>query len=165
MDISKNPLQQQYPSVELAYEIALHSYDVSMQRLDAANANFDKLRSWITTVNLAFFAWALSKEPNTAFDCVFYLGLAIFVTIVVLTMHGKSKDGVLLPDPMLLYKTRLHEDHWTFKKNFVYIAGLDFDENRKFVNKKGRYQIAIFSLLLLEAEVMGIWLGWSPLQR
>ena len=147
-------IEKKYPSVHLAYEIAMKSYDEAMKRSDVADDAIDKLRSWITTVNLAFIAWML---PRLSVNLWFVISIAIFVLIIVLSVLAKSRGALLLPSPRELYNKYLHWSEWEFKKNMTYWAAEHFEKNKAYVAKKARYIVIIFTLFLLEVETMVSW--------
>jgi hypothetical protein len=151
-------LEEQYPSVDLVYDIAKESYEVAMKRLDEANEGFEKLRSWITTITLAFLAWVIPKAPADAYNLLFFSAIAIFILIIFFTIYGKSTKGVIMPNPEKLYDTRLHQDKWTFKKDFIFLAVQDYKKNKNYILLKGKLAVSIFILFLLEATVFGFWL-------
>jgi hypothetical protein len=150
-------LEEQYPAVDLVYDIAKESYSVAMTRIDEANASFDRLRSWITTLTLAFMAWIIPRVQISSIDYHFFAGVAIFIVIIILTMYGKASNGVQMPAPKKLYEHRLHQDRWTFKKDFIFLAAQDFEKNKSFVNAKANLTICIFILFLEEAAVFVSW--------
>jgi hypothetical protein len=151
-------LEEQYPSVDIVYDIAKDSYNIAMKRLDETNDSFDKLRTWTTTLTLAFLALFIPKVSTSAFDIYFYAGLSVFILVILLTIIGKSIYGVIMPSPQKLYNTRLHQDKWTFKKDFIFLAGEDFIKNKKYVIKKTRLGVIIYLLFFLESALFGFWL-------
>jgi hypothetical protein len=155
---SDNSNEKIYPSVGIVYDLAKDSYAIAMKRLDVMNESFDKLRSWITTITLAFMAWILPRVPASSINIFFFVGLGIFASIIVLTIYGKSKGGVLIPHPKKFYDDRLHQDEWTFKKDFIFFASQDLDINLADVAMKGRLTVIIFILFLAEAALFGYWL-------
>ncbi|MFZ1978477.1 MAG: hypothetical protein WAV76_11035 [Bacteroidota bacterium] len=155
---NKKSLEEQYPSVDLVYDIAKESYNVAMKRLDEANEGFEKLRSWVTVITFAFLAWIIPKAPANSYNILFFSAITIYITIICLTIYGKAKDGVMMPSPKKLYETRLHQDKWTFKKDFIYLAGEDDKKNDHYVIAKSKLATAIFIFFLLEAALFGFWL-------
>lgn len=151
-------LEEQYPSVSLAYDLAKDSYNTAMKRFDEANEGFEKIRTWITTMTFAFLAWKIPNASIGTFNFFFFTGLAIFVFIIFLTIYGKSIGSVEMPSPKKLWDERLHQDEWTFKKDFIFLAIQDSKKNKDCVNKKLNVAIFIFIFFLLESVSFGFWL-------
>ena len=151
--------EEKYPSVDLAYEIALKSYEISMRRSDVADDAIDKMRSWITTVTLAFVAWVITRETGKAlFDLWLVVSTMTYFVIVALSIFAKHKGGLVVPAPKDLYNKYLHFAPWEFKKNFIYWAGEYFERNKKYVAEKSTYAIVMFILFLMEAVSLALWM-------
>jgi hypothetical protein len=151
--------EEKYPSVNLAYDIALKSYDAAMKRSDIADDGIDKLRSFVTTINLAFLAWVVSSnKTEPMLNAWFLVSLAIFLFSIILSIIAKSSNGIILPSPKELYNKYLHYSEWEFRKNFIYWSGEHYEKNKDMVANKAKYIVYIFILFLLEAAMMGYWL-------
>ena len=155
----KKTLEEQYPSIDIAYDIALKSYETTMKRSDVADDGIDKLRTLITTINLAFLAWIISTaKVGAMFNAWFILSLYIYFSTIVISIIAKSANGIILVDPKIIYNKYLHFSKWEFKKNIIYWAGEHYKINGEMVANKAKYIVCIFSLFLLEVVTMGYWL-------
>jgi hypothetical protein len=85
--------------------------------------------------------------------------MAIFILTVVVGLTGRVKGSLTLPDPMVHFRTSLHETEWTFKKNAIYFAGKHFDSNARAIRTKGNLSIAITLLLVVEIVALIVWLS------
>ena len=110
--------EEKYPSVGLAYDIALKSYDWSIQRLNAVDDRIDKLLTWISSITLGVVAFVGTKGPVNAFRCnaFFLLSMIIFAITVCFGLYTRHQGSLKLISPRKLYGV-LHESSFEFRKN------------------------------------------------
>ena len=152
-------LEEKFPAMYLVYEHAVKSYDISTKDSDAVDNSIDKLRTFITTVNFAFFALMIPKIPMMLNKNYWlFASLLIYVLIIIVSILAKSTCGIIIPNPQDLYKKYAGYTIWEFRNTFSYWAGEHFMKNRKMIAYKSAFQICIFILFLLEATTMIQWL-------
>lgn len=159
---AKKSLEQQYPSVPLAYDLAIKSYDWVYRRSEIIDNKIEKLIAWATGLNLALVAFIGNLiRSNTVinyYSIWLYAAIALFIVGTTSGMIAKLKGSMKTVTPSMLINGWLHQSEWEFKKNALYRASEDHDFNKKYVNKKGLIAtIAAFSFFA-EAIVLAIWL-------
>lgn len=160
MEDSPNKLtdEEAYPSVETAYEIALKSYDWSIQRMDAIDGAIDKLLAWISSINLGVIAVIASKNLPIYFESkYFYYVMIIFLLIVLTGIGTKIKGSLRLVSPEKLVNM-LHKNPWEFKKDGIYLSSKDFKRNHIVVNRKGYASTVMIICFVLEICLLVKWL-------
>jgi hypothetical protein len=74
MDEPQSPEERTYPSVDLAYELSIKSYDWILKRLELMDDRIDKLVALMTGVSLALISY-----NNTAYQsCLFYFIISAY---------------------------------------------------------------------------------------
>ncbi len=148
--------EKAYPSVHLAYDLALASYEWAEKRLEAADSRAQTLLALATTVTLAFVPLALQRGLS-ARSAWFILAIIAFASGIVLGMTARLQGSLRLIAPKALYEAWLHYSHWEFKKNLIYWAGEHFELNRALINRKGRLLTAASLSFLVEAALLLSW--------
>lgn len=150
-----------YPSVELAYEQALHSYDIAIQRSDAVGDTIDKLLTWFSGITIAVITIVATNSNLTApfKSCWFYISIIIFLAIVILSVVSRIRGTPLMVvSPQELYEKTLGYSQWEFKKNAIYWASQHFIENCRFVTWKAKIAKAMSWLFIVEIITLTVWL-------
>lgn len=155
----QNTNEKKYPSVELAYDISLKTYDWAMQRSDSIDGTIDKLLAWISSITLGVIAIMATKIQFVSFHSnYFYMAIACFVFTILAGTYTKIRGSLSLITPENLYHKYLSYEQWEFKKNIIFWAGEDFKHNQGLVNWKGRVSIFMIIAFLLETIAIGEWL-------
>lgn len=151
-------LEQTYPSVDFAYDIAVNSYSVAADRLDYIDGRIQTLLAFVVTVTAAIPSVAASR--NVTFrSWWFWLAILFVVVNIALGTYARLVGTVMLLHPARLYERWLHFSEWEFKKNMVYFAGKDYEANIRLVERKWQYTIAIIILFSLEAICLVVWVA------
>lgn len=161
MEDSKSPetVEQNYPSVDLAYDITLKSYDWAIQRYDAIDNTIDKLLGWISSITLGVIAIVATKEPQPNFqDCAFYVAMFFFGITVVSGVATKVWGSLSLINPQDVYNKYLTLVKSDFKKKVVFFGGKAFKRNQTIVNHKGKVSILMIGCFIGEMVAIGYWL-------
>ena len=107
--------ETKYPSVDLAYDLAVKSYDTIQQRWDAMNSLFHSLLSVVITLTLAIPL--LSKALGLPIGAHWTnAALWTFALNVLLCLSGRLLGSFKTLSPGSLYKHHLGSSHWEFKK-------------------------------------------------
>ncbi len=162
IQVTPNDLESQYPSVDLAYELGVSSYETALKRWDAMEGRITTLVSIAVSLTLAIPV--LSKALKLAIEPPWIvLTLLVFLGAMASCLSGRLYGTIKLVDPGVLYENYLDDSHWEFKKNFIYWAGVHFRANVKVIETKWRlYAVATF-LLCLEMVLVILWVSpiWS----
>lgn len=147
-----------YPGVYTAFELITPSYQLAMQRLDAADGRLQALQAFSGTLTVGATVLGGSLVEGIDFQSAwFVLALASFITLftigIVATVHGT----VYLISPEKLFAGWLHRDEWTFKKDLLKFAGDDFEKIRAVVKRKGIAATVMATLLLGEILLLVAW--------
>src|SRR5215204_2851093 len=113
---------ESYPSVEVAYPIALDSYQVAIRRLDAVDGKLNTLVTFAVSVSLA--VPVLAHNKGLSFNSpYFYAAIAAFIAGVSIATFARLHGYLYLPDPRVLYDSYLDLDAWQFKRHSIDWAG------------------------------------------
>jgi len=149
-------MKVQYPSVDLAYPLAVDSYNEARERLDSVNS---RLQNLITlTLTLTFGVPVVIEALGVSFGWRWMVVVMIsFLVALILGTYGSLCGSFKLIDPGLLYDRYLGYSEWDFKKNFIYWAGYNSKANRELIEKKWRISIGITALLFIEILGVVLW--------
>ena len=149
-----------YPSVGLAYEIALNSYEQAEQRWDAVHHRIDLLLSFVTTLTVAapVAAEAVLGDPDFSSPLLFAAGSA-YIAVVAIALLMRGSGSILQVSPKELYERWLHLDEVEFKIRIIYWAGAHFDHARRLTYRKVQAANAMALLFILEALLFVAWIA------
>ena len=151
--------------MDLAYEFVAPSYTWILDRLQAVERRIEGLLTLIAAVTLAVplatMAMANTIEASLRFNHwgVYPGAVAIgcVLATVAIGLLGRPMGAVRLADPGKLYQLKLAETPWTFRKDAIHQAGIDFKRNNALITKKSITANVMSSLLLLEIISGGLW--------
>ena len=152
---------EKYPSVELAYEFVIPSYELARSRLESVERRIEGLLTYIATITLAIpvVTIAIAKESGQL-DVLGWQAvgaLSCFAAATLLGMVGRQVGEITLVDPTKLYEKTLSYTHWEFQKNAIYFAGEHFEKNRSLIACKSRLGDIMVGLLVAEAIFGLLW--------
>lgn len=145
-----------YPSTELAYEFVQFSYSVAISRLQAIDSKIQWLLTSATAITVAvpIFAKAISVGFSSRW---FYAAMVAYVLLVVIGIWGMRMGSVKVIDLKTLYNKWLHKDIWEFKKDGIFFAGQDFNDNKGLIDKKSLIRDIMAIILLGEILCIVVW--------
>ena len=148
--------EAKFPGVELAYDIAIDSFESMIRRVDAMNARLQTMLAFAATTTAVVPTAA--KATGVSFRSWWlYFALAAFVAQLGIGMVGLSVGRLALIDPAIIYKKWLHKSTWQFKKDLVYFAGKAFAQNYHLIRRRWRLTIAMTACFFLEVALL---IGW-----
>jgi len=158
---SANPPQkEEWPGVSRAYDFVVPSYQLMLNRFEAADSRLASLLTTASSLTLAVPIFAKTVRSDISYSSPwFWVAMTIFGLITLVGLIGRLRGRITLPDPAILYSHSLRESEWEFQKNQIYYAGVNFSRNASAINIKGKYAIAITLLLLIEIGVLIKWLA------
>jgi len=152
---------KQFPGVELAYPIAVGSYDVAIKRMDSIDGRLQTILAFVLTASVAFITFA--KDKDFRFDSAWFVsGICFLVASIIVGISARLYGAVRLLRPMHLWQTWLTDDEWTFKKDLIHDAAIDFDANMRLANLKWKCSVMIMILFVLEALCLTVWVVVGP---
>ena len=157
--LSLEQLKENYPGVDLAYNLAVSAYDVVSKRLDAVDNRLQTILTLGIAVSLPILPLASAK--NIPFRSLwFYVAALAFVAAIVTAVIGRVRGRVIALHPATLYEKWLHYSEWEFKKNFIHFAGEHFEANRQLVDRRNTLTVWASILFLAEALAVAVWV-WA----
>ena len=145
-------LENEYPSIPMAYELAIRSYDWSLRRWDSVNTLFTGLVAMAVPLTLALPV--LSHTFGVAIDSWWLIVIGVlFVAVLTCCVVGRLFGDTTLIDPRILFDGHLGSSPLEFQKDLIYYAGVHFDHNSEVINRKWWW--ARSAAVLLTVEVAG----------
>jgi hypothetical protein len=155
-------MQEQYPGVELAYPLAVASYDTIIKRLDFVDGRIQTLLAFaVTTIAIVP---SVANARGIAFRSIwFYFAILAVAAILVVGSYARHTGTIAVLNPAILYEKWLAHSEWEFKKNLIYWAGVDFASNSELLVKKWQLSVAITFLFFLETVFLVAWVAAAVL--
>jgi hypothetical protein len=153
---SVEDLARDYPGVDLAYDLAVGSYDSVIKRLDIIDGRLQTIMAFAATTT-ALVPTVAGARMITFHSTLLYLAIACFALQLFVGTYARLCGTVLMLNPANFYQKWLDWSPWEFKKNFIYWAGEDFRENVALVRKKWALSVTISILFFLEAALLVAW--------
>lgn len=150
-------LKNNFPSVELAYPLAIASYDSVQKRLDVVEGRLQTLLAFVAPVTVAVMAAAAGK--NVPFSSrLFIAAIVSCVGGFALGIYTRLAGKFIVINPGVLSEKWLHFSGWQFKRNVIHLSGKHFQVNASIVARKGRLTLIVALIFLLEALFLGLWI-------
>jgi hypothetical protein len=145
-----------YPSLDLAYSIAVSSYDAAIRRFDAMDTKLNTLATFGVTVSLAIPVLASNK--GLGFSSIWFLIAACaFIAGVSLITYARLTGSLWLLDPMTLHNDYITDQPPDFKRYIVYWAGKHFNRNMDVIDRNGNLAAWSAMAFAVEAVAVGAW--------
>ena len=124
-------LEEQFPAIGLAYDLAVKSYDVAQERADKLDVKIHSIMALSAAIT---FGLTLSaKNLDLSLDSwwlVLILVLFGFDTFIFISgRFGVGQGNLIVIDPRELFRERLESGKTTFKKDQIFYAGEALKEN------------------------------------
>ena len=127
-----------YPSLDLAYDLAWKSHAMLFSRIDAAEGRLQRVEAFAATLTFAAPVLVRSLDPQASFASWWlYCALIAFAIILLLGVVSRFKANTHALSPAVMYNKWLGQSQPEFKKNAIYFLGRMFDHNRTVINTKG----------------------------
>lgn len=150
----------EYPGVDLAYDIAVASYDSIVKRLDAIDGRLQTMLAFAATTTAVVPTAA--KSAGLSFRSYWlYAALAVFAIQLLLGTIGRFFGRVRLLRPEVLFQRWLHKSTWLFKKDMIAWAACDFDDNARLLENRWRLTVAVSVLFFIEAVLLLLWVAFA----
>jgi hypothetical protein len=148
--------ESEYPAVELAYPIALGSYEALTKRLDSLDGKLQTTLNMFVTMCLAFVS--LAGARGVKFNSGWFLAIAIiFAVSITVGLTGRLVGKIDTIHPLKLFNDYLGNSPWEFKKDMIWAAGQSFTKNSMLLERRWRYCVALTVFLVVQAVVMTAW--------
>lgn len=151
--------EDEYPSVDLAYQIAIDSYDSVIKRIDSADARLQTLMTFAGTIGAAVPSVGASRGLLHFRSIWFYLAVISFTLAMILGFYARFSGTIRRLDPSVFYEKWLRFTPWEFKKNLIFFAAEDFQCNTALNKRNWDLSIAVLVLFLLEVVFLVLWVA------
>jgi hypothetical protein len=147
-----------YPSVDLAYDIAVASYDSIIKRLDVMDGRLQTILAFAATTT-AVVPTVANARGLTFRSWWLYLALTTFVLQLVIGTVARSAGRIRLLKPETFYLKWLHKSAWQFKKDLIYWSSKDFNDNAALLERRWRLTVTISLLFFIEVLLLLVWVA------
>ena len=149
-------LEKEFPSIPLAYELAMRSYDQMQKNRGSLNSLFMRLMSFAVPLTLAIPV--LSKALGLTIEKGWWVAIALlFLGAMICYLCGRLRHPQPLIDPGLVYERDLHKPQIEFQKDYIYWVAEDFKAGRKALDAKWRWCVVASVILCLEVLTVIFW--------
>lgn len=150
-------LENQFPSVPLAYEIALNSYDVLIRRIDSIDGRLQTVLAFFASSTVAVLGIVAGRKLDFH-SRWFYAAVGLMTVAIVLTLIARLDGAVKVIDPSKLNCDEwLASSEWEFKNLIVQAAAQAFAVNNRLVTRKWRTAIAVIVTFFLGTMCLAVW--------
>ena len=160
----KTSNEKKYPSVKLAYPLAISSYEELRRSRDSIHNVLTSLLSIalsaMLAVPLVVKAFTTMQSPNDPEITGGCLIAAVFVFALLscsCCLAGRLMYKNPMIDPKKLFEKKLHLSKWTFKKDMIHEAGEAFKKSSTVQKYKWRWAVAAIVFVSLEVLALGLW--------
>jgi len=151
-------LKDIYRSVDLAYDIAIGSYDVLTKRLDSMDVRLQTMLALFATVTAAIPAIAANRGLSFH-SWWFYTAIGTMALATIITAIARLMGEVNVLDPSRLSDDVLAQSEWEFRIQVIKHAGPAFTANKNLVHNKWTLTVLITVLFFLGAGCMAFWVA------
>ena len=166
--------EQSYPSLPLAYELIMPTFDIIVKRLEAVERRVDNTLRFGITFSLAVggtivaiqttfrTSAGLSAEPLEI--AVGLVTILMFLGFLCLGMWTRLSGKIQMLDLAVLYESYIQSDVDEYQQSILYRAGRMIEYNQKLINRKARFADWVVLLFVLEliSSLAWIWLLLAP---
>jgi uncharacterized integral membrane protein len=143
-------------AVNLAYPIALQSYETSQKRWDAIDTKIQTLIVLATTLTAA--VPVVTANRGLSFKSpLALLALASFVVGTVLAIYARQSGMLIILQPSVFYDKWLDLSEKQFKAELVFFAGEHCEKNLRAISRKARFSDFAALAYLVEIIFFASW--------
>lgn len=157
-------MQKSYPGVDLAYDLAVDSYEPLVRRLDAIDGRLQTAMGFAATTMAVVPSVASARNLSFA-SILFWLAFATLVFIIAVGSHARHYGEIKLLNPAQLenYETWLGYEPWQFKTTFIHWAGEHFQLNKDLIEWKWKRSVAITIAFFVQVVFLVAWVAFARL--
>ena len=158
LSVRVDDLEKRFPSIPLAYPLAVASYDQAVKRLDGVDSKNLQLLSFCLAAFLVFPT--VANAHKLSFQSYwFYLAFTSVLISICLSAFAFKHGRIPLITPTKLFKDMLDLPDIVFKKDMIFHAGADFEKICNLTEKKWKLNTASLVFFLLAVILATIWLA------
>ena len=157
-------MQKNYPGVDLAYELAVDSYEPLISRLDTIDGRLQTIMGFAATTMALVPSVASARNLSFA-SVAFWVAFAIFVFILAVGSHARHHGEIKLLNPAKFedYDTWLGYEPWEFKSTFIHWAGQHFEHNNNLVTWKWKRSVIVTFAFFVQVVFLVAWVALARL--
>lgn len=148
------PLEEELPSIDLAYEFVTSSHDLAEKRLNAMEERAERTLTLIATISLAFPALFNTISPFSVWFALAGISAALAIGFGLV---GRQFGHLKIVGPSILYEDWLQLSQQDFKKYMIQYAGKALDVNRGMIQRKHRAISWMLGAFFFEIVFLIIW--------
>jgi len=150
-------LKADFPSVELAYDVAIGSYATLAGRYQAVEGRLQSILGWMIGFTMGTVGFVRGLESKPDFTALFWVAMGVFAVAMLTAAKATVAGSLELLSPRCVYPAWADADEWTFKMNMVMRASDDFVTNLTAIDRKAKAAEIVTSLFALEAILLIVW--------
>jgi|SRR5579885_528972 hypothetical protein len=144
------------PSVGLAYQFALASYDAAQKRLEVVERRLQEILGFAVTISLGVIAVHANK--NVSFDSwLFRAAMTACLAGLFIGTYGRVFGYLILINPAILKDKYVELPESVFKNYFLHNAATHWRANADLVNRKGMFTSIAVVCFVLETILLILW--------
>jgi len=156
-DADLEKLKGEYLSVDLAYQIAIGSYDALVKRLDSIDGRLQTMLALFATVTATVPVIGANRGLHFR-SYWFYAAVSAMVVATLVTATARLAGRVELLDPNKLNADYwLKYSEWEFKSLIIQYAGKAFTANKTLINRKWLCAFLVTVTFFLGAACLALW--------
>ena len=150
-------LENAYKSVNLAYDIAVDSYDVLVKRLEAMDGRLQTMLALFASSTVAVLAIAANRKLDFHSKW-FYWAVGLMALALITTTLARLYGTIDVLDPSKLNTNKwLACSEWEFKNLIIQAAAEAFTKNKTLLDEKWTYSIVVIFIFSLGAACLAMW--------
>ncbi len=151
-------LENDFPSLDLAYDIAIAAFETSQKRMDAVDG---KTQSLTTMCVASFFAVpTIAKALNIPFASVWFaLALLLIAASVIVGVVALKSGKIDRLDPAVLFSDWLDLPKGQFMKDAIYYSGESLDSANTVIERKWSLHNLSLILYFVALLASAAWLA------
>lgn len=153
-----------YPSTEAAYELAVKTYPLAIQRADAMDARLQSAMSMASAISFAIPIAA--RNMGLSFESPWFLAiLFLFLVEVAVYFRGRfvvGRGDIEGIDPKRLHQDYLHLPEDEFKRDIIWYAGETWERNNdNLITPRWWHAVTLSFVLVVKVLVFCGWVFWT----
>jgi hypothetical protein len=152
------PIELQYPSVSLAFDVSKSAYDWAIRRLDVLDNRLQSMLQFAVGLTTAIIAFITTSQRHVEFRSVWFISAIVaFAAGLFIGVYARGLGSVIVVDPRVLFQQWLHKSEWEFRKDFIYFAAKHLQANRAIIKRKSNLTNIVTTCFMIEAVALAVW--------
>lgn len=157
-DKKNSDLEEQFPSIDLAYEIAISSFDSVATRLDTMDGRIQTLMAFALSASLA--VPTLGRARDLPLTSVWFLCAMLAIGVVIaLSIYARLMGTIKILSPEKLWDKWLILPKEEFKKDLISFSITAYKANTTLLEQKWRLSVASMIIFALAVALLVVWVS------